>query len=39
MKASIVSTIVATLLAASSAAPVDTSRQFEVSVKFFDPNE
>ncbi|KAN0078493.1 hypothetical protein V8E54_005006 [Elaphomyces granulatus] len=39
MKASIISTIVATLLAASSAAPVDSSRQFEVSVTFYDPNE
>jgi len=34
MKVSIISTIVATLLAASSAAPVDTARQFQAVITF-----
>ncbi|KAN0075742.1 hypothetical protein V8E54_007012 [Elaphomyces granulatus] len=35
MKVSIISTIVATLLAASSAAPVDNARQFQVAITFY----
>jgi hypothetical protein len=34
MNVFIISTIVATLLAASSAAPVDTARQFQVTITF-----
>ena len=35
MKVSIISTIVATLLAASNAAPVDTPREFQAAITFY----